>query len=88
MEYVVYILYSQKHNKNYTGFTTNLIQRFSSHNFFGKDSTAKFRPWIVVHVEFFSTKEEALKKEKYYKAGRGNIKKNELIQKFINQKNS
>jgi putative endonuclease len=85
MEFVVYILFSEKSNRNYTGYTSNLIQRFKSHNELGKDSTAKYRPWIVVHVEFYKTKEEALKKEKYFKAGRGSIVKNQLIQKFISK---
>ena len=30
-EFVVYILYSEKFNKNYTGFTSNLIERFKFH---------------------------------------------------------
>lgn len=31
-EFVVYILFSEKHNKTYVGFTSNLIERFKSHN--------------------------------------------------------
>ncbi|WP_326936105.1 GIY-YIG nuclease family protein [Flavobacterium sp. PL11] len=31
-EFIVYILYSKKFNQNYTGFTSNLIERFKSHN--------------------------------------------------------
>jgi putative endonuclease len=81
--YVVYILYSKKSNRNYTGYTTDLIQRFHSHNIFGKDSTKLYRPWIVVHVEFFDTKAEALKRETYYKSGRGSIKKNNLINDYL-----
>ncbi|MFV8393908.1 GIY-YIG nuclease family protein [Flavobacterium sp. LB2P6] len=34
-EFVVYILYSEKFEKNYTGFTSNLIERFKSHNLLG-----------------------------------------------------
>ncbi|MGZ3900948.1 MAG: GIY-YIG nuclease family protein [Bacteroidia bacterium] len=52
MDYVVYILYSVKSKKNYTGYTNHLIQRILSHNVYGKGSTAKYRPWIVIHVEF------------------------------------
>ena len=60
MEFVVYILYSVKSNRNYTGFTTNLIERFRSHNIYGKDSTRLYRPRVVIYVEFFEIKEEAL----------------------------
>ncbi|MBQ4822524.1 GIY-YIG nuclease family protein [Aquimarina sp. MMG016] len=31
-EFIVYILYSEKHNKHYTGYTSDLITRFRSHN--------------------------------------------------------
>jgi len=39
----------QNLNEIYTGYTSSLIQRFASHNIFGKDSTAKYRPWILKH---------------------------------------
>jgi putative endonuclease len=69
-EFVVYILYSEKFNKNYTGFTSNLIERFKSHNHLGtKGYTLKFRPWKVIHVEFFNSKSEAMQREKYLKTG-------------------
>ncbi|GIQ57707.1 hypothetical protein Flavo103_08430 [Flavobacterium collinsii] len=43
-EFVVYILYSEKFNKTYTGFTSNLIERFKSHNLLEtKGYTLKFR---------------------------------------------
>jgi putative endonuclease len=79
-EFVVYILYSEKFNKNYTGYTSNLIERFKSHNFLEtKGYTLKFRPWDVVYVEFFYSKSEAKKKEKYFKSGVGR----EFIQNLI-----
>ncbi|MBL7917609.1 MAG: GIY-YIG nuclease family protein [Bacteroidia bacterium] len=83
MEFVVYILYSIKSKRNYTGYTTHLINRFYSHNIFGKDNTRLYRPWIVIHVEFFESKEEAAKREKYYKSGRGSVKKNEIINNYL-----
>jgi putative endonuclease len=82
MEHVVYILYSSKHNKNYTGHTSNLILRIASHNIFGKDHTSKFRPWEVIHLEFYDDKITAMKREKYFKAGRGNILKKNIINDF------
>ena len=82
-EFVVYILYSEKFNKNYTGFTSNLIERFKSHNFLEtKGHTLKFRPWIVIYVEFFDSKSEAMRKEKYLKTGVGR----EFIKNIINQR--
>jgi putative endonuclease len=71
-EFVVYILYSTKFNQNYTGFTSNLIERFKSHNLLAtKGHTIRYRPWIVIHVEFFSSKKEAIKRENFLKTGIG-----------------
>ena len=68
-EFVVYILYSQKFNKNYTGFTSNLIERFKSHNNLSeKGYTLKFRPWKVIYVEFYNLKADAMNREKYLKS--------------------
>jgi putative endonuclease len=79
-EFVVYILYSEKFNKNYTGYTSNLIARFRLHNLLEtKGFTLKFRPWKVIHVEFFHSKSEAMKREKHLKTGIGR----EFIQKLI-----
>lgn len=69
--YVVYVLYSQKFNKIYIGYTSSLISRFRSHNKLGKGWTKKFRPWIVVLVEFFETKKEAIEKENALKGAKG-----------------
>ena len=84
-EFVVYILYSEKFNKNYTGFTSNLIERFKSHNVLGtKGHTLKFRPWSVIHVEFFSSKSETMKREKYLKSGIGREFIQNINLKFYN----
>ena len=72
VDYVVYVLFSDKHNKTYVGFTSDLIDRFKSHNFLAtKGYTIKFRPWRVIHVEFFDCKLTALKGEKFLKTGIG-----------------
>ena len=81
-EFLVYILYSEKFEKKYIGFTTALINRFKSHNILAtKGWTIKFRPWKVVHVEFYTSKKEAMRREKFLKSGQGRnwIKKNVSI---------
>ena len=79
-EFVVYILFSKNYGKTYTGFTSNLIERFKSHNALGvKGYTIKFRPWEVVYVEFFTSKSDALKREKFLKSGNGREFIKELI---------
>jgi putative endonuclease len=83
MEFVVYILYSKKFNKTYVGFTSNLIGRIKSHNELGNDWTKSFRPWKVAYIEVFENKTDAIKKEKYFKTGRGRIEKDRIIQQFL-----
>lgn len=71
-EFVVYVMYSKKYNRTYTGFTSNLIERFKDHNQLGnKGYCRKYRPWMVVYVKFFQTKKQALHFEKQLKSGKG-----------------
>ncbi len=81
--FTVYVLYSEAFDKIYTGFTNNLEQRFLSHNELGKKGwTIKFRPWTIVHKEFFESKGQAMKREKYLKSGVGR----EWIRKILLRK--
>ena len=71
-EFVVYILFSEKYSKTYVGYTSNLLERFKSHNFLSKKGfTTKYRPWTVIHIEFFENKNEAIAREKFLKTGKG-----------------
>ena len=81
--YTVYALYSRKFDKIYVGMTTNLEQRFVSHNeLSNKGWTKKFRPWEIIYKDEFSTKIEALKREKELKSYKGR----EFIRKLISGK--
>jgi len=79
--YVTYVLYSVFFEKIYIGYSSDLIDRFKSHNYLAtKGYTLKFRPWEVIHVEFFEHKYEALKREKQLKTSRGRDFIKSLIQ--------
>jgi putative endonuclease len=70
--YTVYVLYSEKFNKHYTGFSSDFENRIKSHNELGnKDWTTKYRPWKMIYTEEFSDKSQAMKKEKWLKSGVG-----------------
>ncbi|MGB4847895.1 MAG: GIY-YIG nuclease family protein [Saprospiraceae bacterium] len=70
--FTVYVLYSEKHDKIYVGYTSDLINRFLSHNELAKKGwTIRFRPWEIVHKEVFETKVEAMRREKELKGGQG-----------------
>lgn len=71
MKFTVYILFAEKFNKHYTGFTSNINERMTSHNHLGKDWTAKYRPWKLIFIREFATKQEAMLYEKWLKTGVG-----------------
>jgi putative endonuclease len=74
MNYCVYVLFSQPFDKIYIGFTSNLEARILSHNNKAtKGWTIKFRPWTLVHQEFFESKTDALRREKQLKSANGRM---------------
>ena len=71
MDYYVYVLRSAKFERNYVGFTKNLAKRLRQHNAGNNKSTKPYLPWVVMFFETFPSKEEALKREKFFKTGKG-----------------
>ncbi len=70
--FIVYALYSEKYNKIYIGYTSDLPDRLKSHNELAtKAWTVKYRPWTLVYTEEFETKAEAMKREKQLKSAAG-----------------
>ena len=82
-KYTIYVLFSKKYNKIYTGYTSNLEERIKSHNELGKKGwTIRFRPWVLVHTEVYENKADAIKREKQLKSAKGR----DFIWEMINQK--
>ena len=72
--YKVYVLYSKEFNKIYIGFTSDLEDRFLSHNEMAtKGYTLKYRPWEIAFFEEFETKSAVMKREKELKTSRGRV---------------
>jgi putative endonuclease len=70
--YTVYVLYSQKHDEIYIGYTSDLENRLLSHNELAtKGHTVKFRPWVIAYIEEYLTKPEAMKREARLKTANG-----------------
>ncbi len=62
--FTVYALYSKSYNKIYIGMTSNIDERFKSHNELAKKGwTMNFRPWIIIYKEEHINKSEALKEK-------------------------
>jgi putative endonuclease len=70
--FVVYALYSSTYDKIYIGFTTDMEERFKSHNELAKKGwTIKFRPWEIIYQEHQLQKVDAMKREKELKTATG-----------------
>ena len=70
--FTVYVLYSETHDIHYTGYTSDLAERFLSHNHLStKGWAAKYRPWKIIHTEEYESKGEAMKRERWLKSGHG-----------------
>ncbi len=70
-EFVVYVLASNRTDRLYKGYTSNLIERMKSHNALGSGWTKRYRPWTVVYIEFYTTKGAAMAREKWFKSTSG-----------------
>ncbi len=67
----IYVLWSSKLVKRYIGSTDNLEKRLDEHNRGSNKFTKGGIPSIKIHQEDFSTKTDALKREKFLKSGQG-----------------
>ena len=78
--YFVYILVCRETGRSYVGQTDDLIRRYRMHC---DGSTRTTREKIlcpyVVHWEMFPSRAEAMRRERYYKAGAGHRRKHEII---------
>jgi putative endonuclease len=85
--FYTYILFSTTKGIYYKGSTDNLIKRIVSHNSGLVNYTSKYLPWILVHYEIFETRAEAMKREKFFKTGKGRALIKELIAQGKNNTN-
>ena len=75
--YYTYILYSEKDGQNYAGYTHDLNLRFEQHKKGQVQSTKYRRPLRLIYYEACLTRDDAIRREKYFKtaAGRRFLKK-------------
>jgi len=69
--YFTYILQSLKSGGYYIGYSGNILERLSAHNRGSTRSTKAGRPWKLVYAVEFTSKEEAMKREKLIKSYKG-----------------
>ena len=80
--YFVYILVCLRTKRSYVGSTDNLVRRFRMHCDGSTRTTREklFEP-VVVHWEAHSSRAEAVRKERYFKAGSGHRMRQAIIAK-------
>lgn len=71
LKFCVYVLLSQKDDKFYIGSTSNLKQRLTDHFHGSSKATAPRRPFVLVFCEYFLSRKDALRREKYFKTTAG-----------------
>lgn len=71
--YYVYLLFSEKDQRFYTGYTNNLERRMAEHSNGMVRSTKLRRPLTLVYYEACLHQQDATRREKYLKSGNGKI---------------
>jgi putative endonuclease len=69
--FTTYVLRSETSGALYTGSTSALNRRFAEHNSDLSISTKGRGPLKLVHREDFATLAEAVRRERYFKTGKG-----------------
>ncbi len=67
MRHYVYMIYSERLNIIYKGYSLNPIERLRQHNNNESKFTSNKGPWELIFVQEFEAKTEALKREKQLK---------------------
>ena len=66
-KFFVYVIYSSRGNCYYKGFSENPFRRLEQHTNGESGYTSKYDDWILVYIEEFASKREALIREKSLK---------------------
>jgi len=75
----VYVLLSAETGRRYIGSCENIVERLRRHNAGHSKATRHGVPWILILAESFPTRAEAIRKERYFKTGRGRDELNALF---------
>ena len=70
--YYTYVLRSLKNSKRYVGYTSKIpTERLKGHNKGDNTWTKQNRPFKLIYSEVYTTKTEAIKRERFLKSGQG-----------------
>lgn len=85
--FYVYCLESEKNDKLYFGYTNNLKRRLKEHNQGLNFSTKGGIPWKVIYYEGCIDKDDAERREKYFKTTQGNRMFKLRLKEYFYKKN-
>lgn len=77
--YTVYAILSEVDGRIYVGMTQDTEKRIKEHNSGKTRSTKGYRPWRIFFTEEHDSREEARKRELYWKSGTGKEQLKELL---------
>ena len=81
--YYVYVIQSSKDKQFYTGFTSDLQNRFREHNAGRVSSTKERGPFELIYYEACLNEQDALAREKYLKSGMGKRYLKNRLKRFL-----
>ena len=71
----LYLIQSKKDFSFYIGITDNLQRRLLEHNKGLSRSTKNKKPWVLIYIEWYRSKKDALAREKMLKKHKGGWRK-------------
>ena len=81
--FYTYVLKSVNHNFLYKGHCQNLEERLIQHNSGQTESIWPYIPFTIIYTETFQTRQEAIKRERYFKSASGRrFLKNKLASQY------
>ena len=83
--YYVYVLLSLKDNKFYIGLTNDLDRRLKEHEQGKNTSTAQRLPIKLIYFEGHLSKEDASKRETYFKTTKGRTTLKQILKNSLQQ---
>jgi len=83
--FYVYILFSHKDKKLYTGFSTNLKSRIDKHQKGFVKATKNRRPIELIYYEAFADEIDARRREIYLKGGNGKASMKIQLKEILNK---
>lgn len=66
MNYYSYVIYNLESNRFYYGFTMDLKKAEKAHNLGQVEQTRNYSGWAIVYHEGFVTKQEAIRRSRFY----------------------